>query len=205
MIPARIKTVLLGIGEESSNSPGGLKSTLSPVTKINSPKNISRFVEQLPSEISLNKIRKINVMKLQNEEDHIPQRDNNYTDVNVTEYREKGRASQMSQLRDEQQISFDPFTQTQFSGIENVHPPKADQIEENYEDKKKELNKSTAISHNEISYTGTHWTPKLKQSNQFNMKDLLQRIEDSRSPKSGLDHHNYKNQYTSLTAQKKKN
>ena len=72
----------------------------------------------------------------------------------------------MSQLREEQQMSFDPFTQTQFSGIENFVSPKA-------EVKKRDMNTSAAISQNDVSQSGTRWTPKLKQSNQFNMVDLL--------------------------------
>jgi hypothetical protein len=58
MIPARIKNVLLRIGEDEKESSPGLKSTMSPGLKLNSPIN---QLGNLPSEI---KLRKINVVKI---------------------------------------------------------------------------------------------------------------------------------------------
>jgi hypothetical protein len=54
-----------------------------------------------------------------------------------------------------------------------------------------------------VSLSGMHWQPKLKQSSQFNMLDLLQKIEQSRSPKN-IEAAKRASGYTSLAAAKKK-
>ena len=88
-IPANIKTMLPDTLTEDNQSPD-LRLNHSPKIKMHSPHNDLRIT---PSEISLNKIRKINVLKLQEEEST---RAKVFTDANVTQYREKN-ASQMSQ------------------------------------------------------------------------------------------------------------